>query len=91
MQLAAGDDIGGEFQIMNAIKGRTRRKWPTDTAKLITTAAKDGETEYSSPSNGASMPLMSALPSAVSNRISGNLIAVNNACCGSRHQPMAAP
>jgi len=60
---------------MNAITGLNAPRIAAATVKLIKMAENDRRNGMFNPSNGASIPLMSALPSVVSRMMSGNLIA----------------
>ena len=68
--------IGGVFQMMNSTTGLKEPRMTATTVKLINTASNDWRNRRSSPSSGASMPLINALASVVSNTISGNLMAL---------------
>src|SRR5208282_6687807 len=87
----AWGDIGGAFHTINAVSGLNAPRIIDAMVKLIRIAERDWRNEIFNPSNGASMALTSALPSVVSRMTSGNFAAVKSACCGSRHQPIAAP
>jgi hypothetical protein len=76
---------------MNASSGLNAPRMAAAMTKLIKMAEKDWRNGRFKPSNGASMALSSALPPVVNRMMSGNLMAVKSACCGSRHQPIAAP
>ena len=60
---------------MNAITGLNAPRIAAAMVKLIRMAENDCRNGMFKPSNGASMPLMSALPAVVSRMISGNLTA----------------
>ena len=73
--MTACGDIGGAFQIINAISGLNAPRIAAAMVKLIKMAENDWRNGMFNPSNGASMPLSSALPSVVSRMMSGNLMA----------------
>src|SRR6516162_3182917 len=85
------DVISGRFQTINAMTGLNAPRIADATAKLIKIAENDWRNRMFKPSKGASIPLSRALPITVSRIMRGNLIATYSACCGSRHQPIAAP
>ena len=83
--------IGGAFHTRKPSSGLNAPRIAAAIAMLMRMASMDWRMEMLRPSSGASMALSSALPSAVSKRMSGNLMATNNPCSGERHQPIAAP